>query len=97
VRELERESRIAAFRLTITDQPGVLGRVATRLGAMGANILEVSHRRLYLDVPAKGATLDITVETRDHAHAEAIGRAISEDEGIPCRRIDAGGTDYSAR
>jgi threonine dehydratase len=41
VRELERESRIAAFRLTINDQPGVLGRIATRLGELGANILEV--------------------------------------------------------
>lgn len=97
VRELERENRIAAFRLTITDQPGVLGRVATRLGMLGANILEVSHGRLYLDVPAKGATLDITVETRDHAHAEAIRKAIEEEENIPCRRMNAGSVDFGAR
>lgn len=97
VRELEREHRIASFRLTITDQPGVLGRVATRLGMLGANILEVSHHRLYLDVPAKGASIDITVETRDRAHAEEIRRAIAEDEGIPCREIQVSSTDHSAR
>jgi threonine dehydratase len=86
VRELERNDRVAAFRLTIKDQPGILGRIATRLGDMGANILEVSHRRLYLDVPAKGASLDVTVETRDHDHANEILAALRE-EGLNCRRI----------
>jgi threonine dehydratase len=97
VRELERESRIAAFRLTINDQPGVLGRIATRLGELGANILEVSHGRLFLDVPAKGATLDITVETRDRAHAQTIYDELCKFEGIPCRRINASGNDTGPR
>src|SRR5262249_12564284 len=47
VRELERENRIVSFRLTIPDQPGVLGIIATRIGGLGANILEVDHRRLF--------------------------------------------------
>ena len=72
VRELEREDRIVSFRLTIPDRPGVLGQIATRLGQLGANILEVDHQRLFLDVPAKGARLDVTVETRDRAHADEI-------------------------
>ena len=72
VRELERESHIVSFRLTMPDRPGVLGQIATRLGELGANILEVDHRRLFLDVPAKGAKLDVTIETRDAAHAEEI-------------------------
>jgi threonine dehydratase len=79
VRELQRESRIVSFRLTIPDRPGVLGQIATRLGELGANILEVDHRRLFLDVPAKGAKLDVTVETRDRAHAEAILHALAAD------------------
>jgi len=79
VRELERESRIVALRLTVYDRPGVLGEVATRLGELGANILEVEHRRLFLDVPAKGAKLDVSLEVRDRAHAEAIMRALARD------------------
>jgi threonine dehydratase len=79
VRELERENRIVSFRLTIPDRPGVLGQIATRLGELGANILEVDHRRLFLDVPAKGAKLDVTVETRDRAHAEEILQALAAD------------------
>ena len=85
VRELERESRIVSFRLTIPDRPGVLGPIATRLGALGANILEVDHRRLFLDVPAKGAKLDVTIETRDAAHAEEILAALDADGYRPVR------------
>jgi threonine dehydratase len=89
VRELEREDRIVAFRLTIPDRPGVLGAIANRLGELGANILEVDHKRLFLDVPAKGARLDITVETRDTAHAEEIIRVLDADGYTPVR-IEAG-------
>jgi len=85
VRELEREDRIVSFRLTIPDRPGVLGQIATRLGELGANILEVDHRRLFLDVPAKGAKLDVTVEARDGAHVEAIRKALAEDGCQPVR------------
>jgi threonine dehydratase len=85
VRELERESSIVSFRLTIPDRPGVLGTIATRLGALGANILEVEHRRLFLDVPAKGAKLDVTFETRDASHADEIFSALSAEGYQPVR------------
>ncbi|MBI4273790.1 MAG: threonine ammonia-lyase [Rhizobiales bacterium] len=85
VRELEREDRIVAFRLAIPDRPGVLGIIATRLGDLGANILEVDHKRLFLDVPAKGARLDVTLETRDAAHANEIMSALAADGYRPVR------------
>ncbi|HEU4660017.1 MAG TPA: threonine ammonia-lyase [Pseudolabrys sp.] len=85
VRELERNDRIVSFRLTIPDRPGVLGPIAVRLGELGANILEVDHRRLFLDVPAKGARLDVTLETRDAAHAEQIFQALAKDGYHPVR------------
>jgi threonine dehydratase len=90
VRGLERDNRIVSFRLTIDDRPGLLGQVATMLGRLGANILEVEHRRLILDVPAKGARLDVTVETRDGDHADEILRAL-RDAGFAPVRIGAGG------
>jgi threonine dehydratase len=89
VRELERGNQIVSFRLTIPDRPGVLGTIATRIGALGANILEVDHRRLFLDVPAKGAKLDVTVETRNAAHADEIMAALAADGYLPVR-IEAG-------
>jgi threonine dehydratase len=89
VRELERDTRIVSFRLTIPDRPGVLGTIASKLGELGANILEVHHRRLLLDVPAKGAKLDVTIETRDASHAEDILAALAS-EGFMPERIQAG-------
>jgi len=85
VRELERAERIVSFRLTIPDRPGILGQIATRLGEFGANILSVDHHRLFLDIPAKGAKLDVTVETRDAAHADQIFRAFAEAGYQPMR------------
>jgi len=87
VRALEREDRVVAFRITVRDRPGELGRVATVIGREGANILDVSHQRLLLDVPAMRATTDITIETRDGNHAKRIRHAL-EAEGMMVTRLD---------
>jgi threonine dehydratase len=91
VRELERENQIVSFRLIIPDRPGMLGQIATRLGELGANILEVEHKRLFLDVPAKGTSLDVTVETRDAKHAAEILSAFSA-EGYVVQPLTPGKT-----
>jgi threonine dehydratase len=78
IRGLERESKIVSLRLSIVDRPGVLGEIASELGRCGANILEVYHRRMYLDVPAKGALLELMIETKDQAHAERVMARLGE-------------------
>ncbi len=93
MRELERDHRIVSFRVTILDRPGMLGQISTLLGKLGANILEVHHRRTFLDVPAKGTRLDLTVETRDQGHAQAIEAALAA-QGLPVQRLGAGGADW---
>ena len=89
-RELQREQRIVNLRIQIDDRPGVLGKISTMLGTMGANILDGSHRRQFLDIPAKGAELEIMLETRDARHAEEIVAAI-EAQGFVTRVLDAPG------
>jgi threonine dehydratase len=95
VRELERDDRIASFRITSNDRPGLLGRVASLLGSLGANILEVSHGRLFLDVPAKGVSIDITIETRGKMHTLEVFDALAA-EGLAPRRIDSRGLPETA-
>lgn len=90
LRELEREQRIVNLRIQIDDRPGMLGKIATLLGRHGANILEVSHRRMFLDIPAKGAELEIMIETRDGRHAEQIV-ALVREQGFVARVLDAPG------
>ena len=87
MRELEREERIVSFRFSMLDRPGELGIIASLLGGLGANILEVEHKRHFLDVHAKGARLDVTVETRDRAHADEVYRALIEN-GMDVVRVD---------
>jgi threonine dehydratase len=95
VRELERGDRIASFRITSSDRPGFLGRVASRLGELGANILEVSHGRLFLDVPAKGVSIDVTIETRDARHTAEILETLAAD-GLEPHRINPRGLSEAA-
>ena len=95
VRELERDDRIASFRITSNDRPGLLGKVASRLGELGANILEVSHGRLFLDVPAKGVIVDVTIETRDARHTAAVFEALRSD-GLAPRRLNSRGLSETA-
>ena len=67
-----REGRVVRMRVEIDDKPGVLAEVARLIGECGANILDVTHQRLFHDVPSKNAELDITFETRAPADVERI-------------------------
>ena len=48
------------------------------LGRAGANIVELVHDRMLLDVPARSAELEVVVETFDHAHLGRVLAALSE-------------------
>jgi threonine dehydratase len=83
-RSLIREKRITSVRIIGNDQPGLLAKVSTVIGDNGGNIIEVNHNRLALDVPAKGAEFDITIETRDPRHTQEIIDALTK-AGFPPR------------
>ena len=85
-RELVREQRIVSLRIIGDDRPGLLGAVSAIIGRMGANIIEVAHNRLALDVPAKGAEFDLLIETRDAQHTQEIMDALRE-AGYPPRAV----------
>jgi threonine dehydratase len=74
-RELAREGRLSRLSIDLADRPGQLAKVANLLGEAGANIVEVSHQRVFTDLPAKGALLEVVIETRDRAHLdETVGK-----------------------
>ena len=83
-RSLVREKRITSVRIIGNDQPGLLAKVSTVIGDSGGNIIEVFHNRMALDVPAKGAEFDITMETRDARHTQEILDALTK-AGFPPR------------
>ncbi|CAN5298729.1 threonine ammonia-lyase [soil metagenome] len=83
-RELVRERRIVSFRIVGDDRPGLLATVSALIGEAGGNIIEVTHNRLALDVPTKGAEFDLMVETSDGAHTDQIAAALRA-HGYPPR------------
>ena len=85
-RELVRAQRLVSLRIVGDDRPGLLAAVSTAIGELGANIIEVAHNRLALDVPAKGAEFDLLVETRDAQHTQEIIDALRE-RGYPPRVV----------
>ncbi len=85
-RELVRDQRLVSLRIIGDDRPGLLATVSRVIGDMGANIIEVAHNRLALDVPAKGAEFDIMIETRDSQHTQEIMDALRA-AGYPPRAV----------
>ena len=76
-RRLVRENRLARIRIIGDDRPGLLALVSKIIGDQGANIMEVAHNRIALDVPAKGAEFDILIETRDSQHTLEVIEALT--------------------
>jgi len=86
-RALVREKRMTNIRIIGDDRPGLLGLVSKVIGDSGANILEVAHNRIALDVPAKGAEFDILIETRDAQHTQEVIDVLGQ-AGYPPRPLD---------
>ena len=86
-RALVREKRMTNIRIIGDDRPGLLGMVSKIIGDSGANILEVAHNRIALDVPAKGAEFDILIETRDAQHTQEVIDVLGQ-AGYPPRPLN---------
>ncbi|HEV7523586.1 MAG TPA: threonine ammonia-lyase, partial [Acidimicrobiia bacterium] len=76
LRALARSGRLVRLRIELPDRPGVLAAVADIVGGMRANIVDVEHRRDLPGVALKSVRLDLSVETRDRAHADEIVNAL---------------------
>jgi threonine dehydratase len=77
-RQLAREGRLSRLRFDIVDRPGQLATIVAILSKSGANIVEVSHQRIFTDLPAKAVVLEVVIETRDRSHLEATIATLKE-------------------
>jgi threonine dehydratase len=78
MRGLIRVGRLSRLHIDLPDVPGTLGTLTTLLGRAGANIVEIHHQRLFVDVSAKAAQVELTIETLDHDHADRVITALRE-------------------
>jgi threonine dehydratase len=75
-RQLAREGRLSRLHFDIVDRPGQLAAVVAVLSNAGANIVEVSHQRIFTDLPAKAVVLEVVIETRDRSHLASTIEAL---------------------
>jgi threonine dehydratase len=76
LRALARSGRLVRLEIEVPDRPGVLAAVAQVIGECRGNIVDVTHRRDLPGVTLKSARLEVSIETRDRSHAEAIVTAL---------------------
>jgi threonine dehydratase len=81
-RVMLRDGRLVRLVLDIPDRPGVLGEISSRIGAAGANILEVSHHRLFSSPSVQAARLEIMFEARDSQHGDDVVSVLAENYSI---------------
>jgi threonine dehydratase len=87
LRDLARSGRLARLRIRLQDRPGALYQVARIFQEQAVNILELSHQRIFTNLPAKGLSLDVECETRDRAHLERLNSAL-QAEGYDVKLIE---------
>ncbi len=78
MRGLIRDGRLSRLHIEVPDVPGSMGSVTTILGDLGANIVEILHQRMFVDLSAKSAEIEVTVETLDHEHVERVVAALEK-------------------
>ena len=78
LRDLARSGRLARLRIIMQDRPGALFHVARIFDQEAVNILELSHQRIFTNLPAKGLSLDVECETRDEAHLQRLMAALAQ-------------------
>tara|TARA_R110000787_G_scaffold28313_4_gene77388 strand:+ start:1215 stop:2426 length:1212 start_codon:yes stop_codon:yes gene_type:complete len=76
LRDLARSGRLARLRIQLQDRPGMLYQVSRIFHEQAANILELSHQRIFTNLPAKGLSLDVECETRDADHLQRLIEAL---------------------
>ena len=66
------DGMLVRISIGISVEPGILAQIAHSIGLNHGNIIEVYRQRLFYNVPAKLAKIDVVIETRGSDHANVI-------------------------
>ncbi|MFP3948779.1 MAG: threonine ammonia-lyase [Longimicrobiales bacterium] len=80
-RGLVADGRLARLMVKVPDRPGSLQTLSRITGDLGANVLEIHHRRAFADISMGDAEVVMHLETRGQDHVMAVIRAL-EAEGL---------------
>ncbi len=86
-RGLVEAGRAVRMKVTLADRPGSLALLAQEIAKAGANIVEIFHDRMSMDLELGQAEVEIVLGTRGHRHVTEV-LAHLEDQGWDARRIE---------
>lgn len=75
---LEAAGRFGSFRVRVPDVPGQLARLTNTVAELGANVVQVEHRREGIGLPFAFTEITISVETRGPEQMASIVKTLSE-------------------
>ncbi len=75
-RGLARSGRLIKLNVLLPDKAGVLSELLGIVSDREANVLDIRHERLSLELPIDFVEVELLLETRDREHSEEIIRAL---------------------
>ena len=85
-RGLVADGRLARLMVKVRDRPGALASLTSLAAQLGANVLEIAHRRAFADISVGDVEIVMHLETRGREHVdeiivalEALGHSVEED------------------
>ena len=75
-RGLQMTGRLVDLTLELIDKPGQLQEVSEIIATLGGNVISVAHDRADLSSDINACYLRISMETRNHEHADEIKKAL---------------------
>ena len=75
------DGRVARLMVKVRDRPGQLARLTSLVAELGANVLDIGHRRAFADIRVGDVEIVMHVETRGPEHVREIVARL-EGEGL---------------
>ena len=69
-------ARYLSLRVRVEDRPGALAELLARIGAQGANVLDVAHSRISGALPLGTVEVAVSLETRGREHCAELVDAL---------------------
>lgn len=66
------DGRVARLKITVRDRPGSLAMLTRAAARLGANVLDIRHRRAFADISMGDVEIVMHLETRGREHVDEI-------------------------
>ncbi len=86
-RGLVEAGRAVRMKVTLADRPGALARLTDAIAEVGANIVEIYHDRMSMDLELGQAEVEIVLSTRGDEHVAEVLDHLTE-KGWDARRME---------